>query len=141
MSDGAQTLHATTVAIDARGIVIMGPSGSGKSALALQLMALGARLVADDRTILTPRDGALFATAPAPLLGLIEARGVGLLRADPLAEAEVALVIDLSRQETDRLPPQREIILLDRRLPLLQNVASAHFPAAIRQYVLSGRSA
>lgn len=82
---GATALHhATTVTIAGKGVLIEGPSGSGKSALALQLMAFGAALVADDSTLLQSRHGQLWATAPAGLPAAIEARGVGLLRT-PLA--------------------------------------------------------
>ena len=54
-------LHATTVALAGQGVLILGPSGSGKSGLALQLMAMGAELVADDRTIVTARGSTLHA--------------------------------------------------------------------------------
>ncbi|MDX5349528.1 MAG: serine kinase, partial [Paracoccaceae bacterium] len=49
MTPGPQIVHATSVAVDGRGLLILGPSGAGKSSLALRLIALGARLVADDR--------------------------------------------------------------------------------------------
>ncbi len=139
MTEATAIVHATTVAVEGQGVLIQGPSGSGKSGLALQLMALGARLVADDRTILTRRGAPVIASCPAPLLGLIEARGVGLLRSDALPEAPVALVIDMGTEETVRLPPVRQIAVLDHRLPILQKVNSPHFPAAILQY-LSGRN-
>ena len=61
---GALTLHATCVAVEGRGVLITGPSGSGKSSLALALMAHGARLVADDRVTLSLREGTLWATCP-----------------------------------------------------------------------------
>ena len=138
MTGGSVIVHATTVAIQGQGVVIQGPAGSGKSGLALQLMALGARLVADDRTILTPCDGRLHASCPAPLVGMIEARGVGLLRAEPLHEAPVVLVIDMGVEEPSRLPARHLVTLLDCQLPLLQKVASSHFPAAVLQYVLGG---
>ncbi|WP_331459605.1 HPr kinase/phosphorylase [Paracoccus liaowanqingii] len=70
-------LHATTVALEGRGLVILGPSGSGKSGLALELMAVGAVLVADDRTDLRLQQGRLIAQAPPALSGRIEARGWG----------------------------------------------------------------
>ncbi|MDT8854509.1 HPr kinase/phosphatase C-terminal domain-containing protein [Paracoccaceae bacterium Fryx2] len=132
-------VHASCVALEGRGVLILGPSGSGKSGLALQLMAFGARLVADDRTVLR-RDGAgLVASCPAPLVGLIEARGVGLLRADPVAEVPLHLAVDLGQAESDRLPPRRSIVMLDCALDLVLSVDGGHFPAAILRYVLAGR--
>ncbi len=141
MPGAAETIvHASCVALDRRAVLLRGASGSGKSALALQLMALGAVLVADDRVILGLRDGAVAAWCPAPIRGRIEARGVGLLAAETAARAIVHLVVDLDRQETDRLPPRRETTLLGQRIPLLHAVRSAHFPAAILQYLKGGRS-
>lgn len=90
-----RTIHATTVAIDGRAIVLRGPSGSGKSDLALRLIETGAELVADDRTILTARNGDLLAASPEAIAGLLEVRGVGLLSMPYRDAAPVALVADL----------------------------------------------
>ena len=78
----SQTLHATTVAFDRRGILILGKSGSGKSSLALDLMGRGATLVSDDRVHLSHVPGGLKASPPEAIAGVIEARGVGLLAAE-----------------------------------------------------------
>lgn len=133
-----QPLHATSVAIDSRGILIRGASGTGKSALALSLMALGARLIADDRTLLTRSGTDVIASCPEPLRGLIEARGVGILHADAAPAMPVRLIVDLDHVETRRLPEQRTTDLLGLPLPVLQKVESPHFPAAILQYVKYG---
>lgn len=130
-----ETRHATAVAIGPNAVLIVGASGSGKSALALEMMARGASLVADDQVILT-RDGeGIKLTCPPPLRGMIEARGVGLLHAEPLAEAQLALVVDMDQTEIDRMPPARVVEVLGRSIKLLHNVASQHFPAAIIQYL------
>jgi HPr kinase/phosphorylase len=135
-------LHATAVAdAEGRGLLILGPSGSGKSALALQLMALGARLVADDRTVVTTADDGLTLSCPPAILGLIEARGIGLLRADPLPTARLALAVDLGQAGSDRLPPRREIVLLGQPVDLVLGPVTAHFPAALMLYLSRGRSA
>ncbi len=138
----AQPLHASAVAFAGRGVLILGPSGSGKSSLALDLMGLGADLVADDAVLVAAdADGHPAMRAPDAIRGLIEARGVGLLRAEVLDEARVALVVDLGRLETERLPPERTTVLLSVELPLLHKVESRCFPVAIRQYLAHGRSA
>ncbi|MFZ9450406.1 MAG: HPr kinase/phosphorylase [Alphaproteobacteria bacterium] len=80
-------VHATCVAIDGAGILLRGPSGAGKSDLALRLVDGGAALVADDRVDLRRRGTCLVASPPAPLRGLVEARGVGILRVPFLAAA------------------------------------------------------
>lgn len=133
------TLHATCVAVESRGVLITGPSGAGKSGLALSLMAHGARLVADDRVTLSVRDGALWATCPPAIRGMIEARGIGLLEAEPLEEAEVRLVVDLEMSETERLPPRRWVTYLGRTVALVRGGAGPHFPAALLHYVRAGR--
>ena len=74
-----------------RGALIEGPSGAGKSDLALRALDLGFRLVADDRTLVFVSQGRLFGRAPAPLAGLLEARGLGVLSAPHLAFAEIVL--------------------------------------------------
>lgn len=137
----AQIVHASCVAWQGRGVLILGRSGAGKSALALQLMAYGADLVADDRTELHAEGDVLIARHPATIEGLIEARGVGLLRADFVPQAEIALIVDLDQTESDRLPPERQISLLGISRPLALAVPQAHFPAAILCYLKAMRFA
>lgn len=135
----AQTVHATTISRDGRGLLILGASGRGKSGLALQLIAFGASLVADDRTEIFLRDDRIFARAPAALAGMIEARGVGLLAAPTVPEVEIKLVADLDQTETERLPPFRHIVILGQSLNLVLQSQNDHFPAALWLYLLQGR--
>ena len=134
-------LHATTIAYRSRAALIRGASGSGKSALALQLIALGAQLVADDRTTIRRTGDILIADVPQSIRGKIEARGVGILAATPAGPTPLALIIDMDTEETERLPPQREEALMGVTLPLLRKVAMPHFPAAILSYLEHGRIA
>jgi HPr kinase/phosphorylase len=134
-------VHASCVAVDGRGLLILGQSGSGKSALALQLLSLGASLVADDRTALGVEAGRLIARAPPAIAGLIEARGVGILRAPTVTEAAVALVADLDRIEGDRLPPARRITILGCEVDLVLQAQYAHFPDALMLFLRHGRQA
>lgn len=133
------TLHATCVAVEGRGVLITGPSGSGKSSLALALMAHGARLVADDQVTLSLRDGALWATCPPAIRGMIEARGLGLLAAETVDRAEVTVAVDMGQTEGVRLPPLRNVTYLGRTVALVFGQAGAHFPAALLHYVRAGR--
>ena len=102
------------------------------------LLSFGARLVADDRTCLWREGADLMACAPTSISGAIEARGVGLLNAQTLPEAAVALVVDMDHIESARLPPHRSTDLLDCVLPVLHKVDSAYFPAAVLQYLRHG---
>ena len=135
-----ETVHASCVALEGRGLLILGASGRGKSALALELMAMGAALVADDRVILRREGEALIATAPEAIAGRIEARFVGILNAVPAGPVALALALDLDRTEAERLPPRRSVNLLGISLPLVHNSETRHFPAAILQYLRAGRS-
>ena len=88
------------------GVLLLGKSGAGKSDLALRLIALGAKLVSDDRSELFARRGRLFARAPKNLKGLIEVRGVGIVALPHAASARIALVVKLDAVAT-RLPSER----------------------------------
>ena len=119
--------------------VLAGPSGAGKSSLALSMMALGAALIADDRVCLIRQEQSIIASAPAPLAGLIEARGIGLLQAKPSAPMPLTCIVDLDRIETDRMPPRRHRYLLGQSVTLLFRVDTPHFPAGLLQYLKAGR--
>lgn len=135
-------LHATCVAVDGRGLLILGPSGAGKSALAIRLVTLGAMLVSDDQTLVRADAGRLIATCPRrDLQGIVEARGLGLLRAPNVDSAELALVIDLGTAETERLPPFRTVTILGLPLPLVLHPQNDHFPDALMLYLRHGRLA
>jgi HPr kinase/phosphorylase len=138
---GGVLLHASCVAFGERAVLILGPAGAGKSSLALQLMALGAMLVADDRTLVAADGARLVARAPTGLPALIEARGLGLLRAPLMAEAVLHLAVDLGATETARLPPRRLWQCCGIAIDCVHGPATAHFPAALRQYIMHGREA
>jgi serine kinase of HPr protein (carbohydrate metabolism regulator) len=100
-----------------RGALIEGPSGAGKSDLALRALDHGFRLVADDRVILWTCAGRLFGRAPAPLAGLMEVRGQGVVAEAALAFGEVALVVEPGTPE--RLPEAKTVERLGLQLPSL----------------------
>ena len=98
------TVHATAVLLGAGGLLVIGPSGAGKSMLALRLIDRGAMLVADDRVDLQPSAGGRLAARPPPALaGLIEIRGLGVLRMSHAPSAAIVLVLDLGRRP-QRMP-------------------------------------
>ncbi|OED48387.1 serine kinase [Rhodobacteraceae bacterium (ex Bugula neritina AB1)] len=118
--------------------MITGSSGQGKSALALQLMAFGAQLVADDRVLVQLLDGQLVASAPEPIRGLIEARSIGLLRAQIRSPVPVTVLVDLDETETDRLPVHHTSLLLGQEVARVKRVEGAHFAPALMQYLRCG---
>jgi HPr kinase/phosphorylase len=123
---GKATVHASAVKVGERAVLIRGPSGSGKSRLAFDLILAGrsgllppAVLVADDRVRLDTAGGELLVSAVPELVGLIEIRGLGIRRCDFVAEAVVALVVDLAAPDAERLPPPEalEISISGVKLP------------------------
>lgn len=133
-------LHASAVAVDGRGLLILGASGTGKSALALRMMALGARLVADDRVVVQRRGAALLASAPSALRGVIEARGVGLLKSEPLDEVALALAVDLDRPAAARMPHPREISYHNLSVELIFGRELPNLDAILVQMLRCGRA-
>ena len=115
----AETLHASTVAAGGRAVLISGPSGSGKSDLALRLLDRGFTLVSDDQTIVK-RDGErLVATAPPTIAGKLEIRGIGIVEVEHLSDVPVALIVEL-RSDIERMPDDsRERLILGVNVPLI----------------------
>lgn len=134
-------VHGAAVALAGRGVLILGASGSGKSALALRMIGLGARLVADDRVALARRENRLVATAPAALAGMIEARGVGLIRIPPLPEVELQLVVDLDRKPSARMPQIATITRLGVTLELILGGKVPNLDLALTFIMQNGRAA
>ncbi|SUZ31654.1 HPr kinase/phosphorylase [Roseibaca ekhonensis] len=134
-------VHASTVAFEQEGaayaVVLAGASGRGKSTLALELMATGARLVSDDQTLMHVENGTLVATAPEAIKGLIEWRGIGLVAAECLARAHVAVWVDLDQEASVRLPEPSWKTVLGIRLPCLHIPATASAAAGLRQYMVA----
>ena len=107
MSPG-QTVHASAALIGEAGVLIRGPSGSGKSALLMSLLAgdaVATALVADDRVVLAAAHGRLLASVPDGIAGLMEVRGEGVIRRPWVSPVVVDLVVDLAPAEAcPRLP-------------------------------------
>lgn len=99
-------IHATTIQLGAHGVMLLGASGSGKSDLALRLIADGALLVSDDQTRITLLNGKLIASAPATIAGRIESRGIGILPAPQIESATVRLAVELTGEAIERMPEQ-----------------------------------
>jgi len=120
-------VHATSVAMKTGrrwgAVLLRGPSGAGKSDLALRLIEGGARLIADDQTHLAKKGHALIASPPPALAGMIEVRGIGIVklaRGQLLAEAALELLVDLVRpEEVERMPDPAHEALQGVTLPRL----------------------
>ena len=115
----AETLHASTIANEGRAVLITGPSGSGKSDLALRMLDRGFSLVSDDRTIVRKEGDRLVASAPANIAGKLEIRGIGIVDVKHDDGVPVALIVELT-SEIRRLPDDsRERPILGIGVPLI----------------------
>jgi HPr kinase/phosphorylase len=134
MPDARIAIHGTTICCEGRAVLIRGPSGSGKSDLALRCIMtslhdagrpVAVRLVADDQTLIEARDGRLIASAPPAIASRIEVRGIGIVTAPAVAHSELRLVADVTPGQTiERLPdPPEQYELLGIRIPLLRLAA------------------
>ena len=114
-------VHGTCIDVAGAGVLLRGPSGSGKSDLALRLIDRGARLVADDQVEVTAAGGDLVAVAPTALAGLLEVRGLGVLRIETAVSARLELVVDLVAPEAvNRMPEGQMAEIEGVALPLLR---------------------
>jgi HPr kinase/phosphorylase len=118
-------MHGSAVAVGERALLITGAAGTGKSTLALEMIALGAELIADDRVGMQPDDqGAdgtrqLWLSAPPAIAGLVEVRGFGLVRLTARPRAALKLIADLDQNEPERLPLRRERVLSGVACPVM----------------------
>lgn len=110
-------LHATSVAIGDRAVLLCGASGTGKSDLALRLIDRGAMLISDDYTRLVEVEGRLFARAPDRIAGMMEVRGVGLIEIPHADDIPVALAVELV-ETVERMPLE----------PMVQMIAGVNIP-------------
>ena len=115
----SETIHASTVALEGRAVLISGPSGSGKSDLTLRLLDRGFTLVSDDQTIVRRDGDRLIASSPPTIKGKLEVRGIGILDMESVNDVPIGLYVELTSEIT-RLPDDwRERPILGVLLPLV----------------------
>jgi serine kinase of HPr protein (carbohydrate metabolism regulator) len=129
----AETLHCSTVANDGRAVLITGPSGSGKSDLALRLLDRGYKLVSDDQTVIKKVGDRIMASAPPSIAGKLEVRGIGIVEMERVDNVPVALIVELTSSDMQRLPDDsRERPLLGVKIPLVSvDAMTASAPAKV----------
>ncbi len=131
----AQHVHASAAAWAGRGVLLLGPPGSGKSAVLARLLAAGAHLVADDVVRLERRGEVLYAEGVSAA-GLIELRGNGIFRLTTTGGAVVNLCVELEANPgRERLPERRTTTILGMALPVLR--LDGDDPAAVARIMLA----
>jgi HPr kinase/phosphorylase len=137
------TVHASAVMVGDRAVLIRGPSGSGKSRLAFDLILCGrsgqlppATLVGDDRVHLATVGGQLLVRPAPALAGLIEICGLGIRRCDHVEQAIVGLIVDLAAPDAARLPAEEALhtsiegVMLPR-IPVASNLSPLQMVIAV----------
>lgn len=136
MTSGDASIHASAVMVGESGILIRGPSGSGKSRLAFALLMAGragivprATLIGDDRIVLSVNAGHLAARGVPELAGMIEIRGLGIRKCEAVSQGRIEVVVDLAATDAERLPPPNALktTLLGLELPRIP-VGNAYDP-------------
>ncbi len=110
-------IYGTAVAFGAGAVLLRGPSGVGKSDLALRLIEVGGCLVADDQILLRDMSGAVMVGPPPNLAGCLEVRGIGILNLPYQETARLRLIIDLTQGPIARLPEISHDVLIDHPIP------------------------
>lgn len=135
-SAGPASIHASAVLIGDRAVLIRGPSGSGKSRLAFDLVLAGRAgyipptiLIGDDRVRLTVNGGTLTVQGVTELAGKIEIRGLGIRSMNYIADGPVGLVVDLNAADAARLPPPESLKITLEGLELARIPIGADFDA------------
>lgn len=114
-----QNIHATCINLNSKGILILGASGSGKSDLALRLITMfSAKLVSDDRTDVQNVFGRLEASAPKTLEGLLEVRGVGIIKTEYIKKTNIDVAIELTTEKPERMPDAKKYEIEGIKIPL-----------------------
>lgn len=139
-NNGLTNIHATAIVLGSRGILIIGPSGSGKSSLAFTLMAEARNrgaftaLIADDQVLISRQEDSIIAHRPASIAGLLEIRGSGIATVPSIASAPLHLAVRMiSLSTAERLPPENEMLDLGSAgsMPLVRISDDCRTPLAV----------
>ena len=124
-------LHATGLCAYGRGLLVGGAAGSGKSTLALDMMALGASLISDDRVWIEKTSQGVQMCAPSAVAGKVEARGIGILQVEHTAQAPLNYCINLSSFGEQRLPIPKNVTFLDVQVQQFSGGGIHHLAASM----------
>ena len=118
--NNSKILHASSVEIDGKGVVILGKSGSGKSNLAIKLISMGAKLISDDQTYFKLKDNKILISKPETTPNLIEARGIGLIKAPLVLSAKLFCFVNITNIELKRLPSEEIKYCFGKKIKMVE---------------------
>lgn len=134
MNTKSKYVYASAVCVDNKAALIIGKSGAGKTKLAIEVMALGGKLVGDDQVILTFDDG--ICVAPHDnAANRFEMRGVGIFSANVTSSAKLQVVVDLDQEPSGRLPNQDFYQIHDVQLPKINAKGLPHLASFLYLYL------
>ncbi len=133
-------VHGSCVDFNGKAILIVGPSGVGKSSLALQLIALGGTLVGDDQVVLTTDQQNILVSAPPNIAGQIEARGIGLLNCPNCPQSQLNLVIDMTSEQVARMPEPKTVAVGSQQITIIAGQGVQNLPVGAKILNLFGYS-
>ena len=102
--NNSKIIHASSVDIDGKGVVILGKSGAGKSNLAIKLISMGAKLISDDQTHFRLKENKIIISKPETTPNFIEARGIGLIEVPFVVSSKLFCFVKITNLELKRLP-------------------------------------
>ncbi|HBQ22134.1 MAG: hypothetical protein DBW67_04735 [SAR116 cluster bacterium] len=128
-------LQANGFSYRGEGILLTGPSGIGKTGLMLEMIRSGGQLVGDDAVVLHNQSGSLFMTPPDATKGLVELRGVGVIRLEPAEKILVTMHLCLGHKISERLPNAQQVSWLGVGLPSYFLLMDQFAPARLHALV------
>ena len=117
--DNTKILHASSIDIDGKGVVIIGKSGSGKSNLAIKLISMGAKLISDDQTYFKLKDNKIIISKPKTTPNFIEARGIGLIKTPMVMSAKLFCFVNITNIELERLPYEEKKYCFGKKIKMI----------------------
>ena len=118
--DNSKIIHASSVDINGKGVVILGNSGAGKSNLAIKLISMGAKLISDDQTHFKLKENKIIISKPKTTPNFIEARGIGLIKVPFVVSAKLFCFVKITNLELNRLPNAKKKYCFGKKIKMME---------------------
>ena len=118
--DNSKIIHASSIDINGKGVVILGKSGTGKSNLAIKLISMGAKLISDDQSLLKLTENKIIISKPETTPNFIEARGIGLIEVPFVVSAKLFCFVKITNLELNRLPNAKNKYCFGKKIKMIE---------------------